>query len=154
MNGLQQPPLAVGGRRGSHLEIGGRHRHAPPGGAADIPLHNQERLVHVLQRGSVLPYGHRQGGKAHRAAVEFVNHRFQQALVHLVQAVVVWMERAFGPWSMIISSRKSSMAGYRYSSMAGCRRWISSINRISPFSRLVSTPARSPAFSIWGPEVV
>lgn len=76
MNGLQQPPLAVGGRRGSHLEIGGRHRHAPPGGAADIPLHNQERLVHVLQRGSVLPYGHRQGGKAHRAAVELVNHRF------------------------------------------------------------------------------
>ena len=41
----QQPPLAVGGRRGSHLEVGGGHRHASPGGAADIPLHNQERLV-------------------------------------------------------------------------------------------------------------
>lgn len=96
MNGLQQPPLAVGGRRGSHLEIGGGHRHAPPGGAADIPLHNQERLVYVLQRGSVLPYGHRQGGKAHRAAVEFVNHRFQQALVHLVQAIVVNLNHGQG----------------------------------------------------------
>jgi len=30
--------------------------------------------------------------------------------------------RALGPWSMTISSLKSSIAGYRYSSMAGCRR--------------------------------
>src|SRR5687767_6126645 len=37
--------------------------------------------------------------------------------------------------------------------MVGWSRWISSMNRTSPFSRLVSKPASSPAFSITGPLV-
>jgi len=61
--------------------------------------------------------------------------------------------RAFGPWSMMMSSLKSSIAGYRYSSMVFCRRWISSMNSTSPASRFVSRPARSPAFSMVGPLV-
>lgn len=64
------------------------------------------------------------------------------------------MLRALGPWSMTMSRRKSSIAGYRYSSMAGWRRWISSMKRIEPRERLVRMPARSPAFSIMGPLVV
>ncbi|OQB90333.1 MAG: hypothetical protein BWX84_01965 [Verrucomicrobia bacterium ADurb.Bin118] len=61
--------------------------------------------------------------------------------------------RAFGPWSMMMSSLKSSIAGYRYSSMVFCRRWISSTNSTSPASRFVSSPARSAAFSMVGPLV-
>src|SRR5437764_1878069 len=38
--------------------------------------------------------------------------------------------------------------------MVGWRRWISSMKRTSPFSRLVSNPASSPAFSITGPLVL
>src|SRR6266581_4402958 len=37
--------------------------------------------------------------------------------------------------------------------MVGCSRWISSIKSTSPFSRLVRSPASSPAFSITGPLV-
>src|SRR6516164_9070292 len=37
--------------------------------------------------------------------------------------------------------------------MAGCRRWISSMKSTSPFSRLVRSPASSPAFSTTGPLV-
>src|SRR5205809_1891898 len=37
--------------------------------------------------------------------------------------------------------------------MVGWSRWISSMKRTSPFSRLVSKPASSPAFSITGPLV-
>src|SRR5580704_14579119 len=37
--------------------------------------------------------------------------------------------------------------------MVGWSLWISSINRTSPFSRLVKRPASSPAFSITGPLV-
>ena len=38
--------------------------------------------------------------------------------------------------------------------MVFCRRWISSMNSTSPSSRLVSSPARSPAFSMVGPLVL
>lgn len=96
MNGLQQPPLPVGGGRGTHLEVGGGHGHAAPGRAADVSLHDQERFVHVLQRGGVFPHRHSQGGQAHGATVEFVNHGFQHALVHLVQAVVVNLDHRQG----------------------------------------------------------
>jgi hypothetical protein len=37
--------------------------------------------------------------------------------------------------------------------LPGLRRWISSMNRTSPSSRLVSSAARSPALAITGPEV-
>src|SRR5438552_10393168 len=37
--------------------------------------------------------------------------------------------------------------------MVGWSLWISSMNRTSPFSRLVKRPASSPAFSITGPLV-
>ena len=38
--------------------------------------------------------------------------------------------------------------------MIGRRRWISSMNRMSPRRRLVSVDTRSPGFSSAGPELV
>ncbi len=61
--------------------------------------------------------------------------------------------RAAGPSPMMRSSWKSSIAGYRISSMAGCSRWISSMNSTSRGCRLVRIAARSPARWITGPEV-
>ena len=64
------------------------------------------------------------------------------------------MERAAGPLPSTMSMRKSSMAGYSTSSTGRGRRWISSMNRTSPDSSLVSMAARSPARSRAGPDVV
>lgn len=61
--------------------------------------------------------------------------------------------RALGPWSIIMSILKSSIAPYRNSSTVRDMRWISSMNNMSPSCKLVSRPARSDAFSMTGPEV-
>src|SRR5438093_473918 len=61
---------------------------------------------------------------------------------------------AWGPSAMRTSTWNSSMAGYRNSSRAGRRRWISSMNRMSPALSDVSRPTRSPGRSSTGPEVV
>ncbi len=61
---------------------------------------------------------------------------------------------AEGPLPMMISSAKSSIAEYSISSTVLWSRWISSMNNTSPSFRFVSTAARSPAFSIAGPEVI
>ena len=63
------------------------------------------------------------------------------------------IERAAGPSPIMMSSWKSSMAGYSTSSTIGDKRWISSINSTSWGSRLVSSAARSPGRSSTGPEV-
>ena len=64
------------------------------------------------------------------------------------------IERADGPLPIIRSSAKSSIAGYRTSSTARGRRWISSMNSTSLRLSVVSSAARSPAFSMAGPEVI
>jgi hypothetical protein len=64
------------------------------------------------------------------------------------------IERAAGPSPIMMSSWKSSMAGYSTSSTIGDRRWISSMNSTSCGSRLVSSAARSPGRSRTGPEVL
>ena len=46
------------------------------------------------------------------------------------------------------------MAEYKYSSTTGLKRCISSINKTSLSSRLVSNPAKSPGLSKTGPEVI
>ncbi len=61
--------------------------------------------------------------------------------------------RALGPLPIITSSAKSSIAGYRISSTARLRRWISSMNSTSRSSRAVRMAARSPARSTAGPLV-
>ena len=38
--------------------------------------------------------------------------------------------------------------------MTGLKRWISSIKRTSPVSKLVSNPAKSPGLSSTGPEEI
>ena len=53
-----------------------------------------------------------------------------------------------------ISNSKSSIAGYKISSMNLGMRWISSINKTSPGSRFDRTAAKSPLFSREGPVVV
>jgi len=53
-----------------------------------------------------------------------------------------------------MSKLKSSSAGYKISSTDLLSLWISSINKISSSCKLVSIAARSPAFSIAGPDVI
>src|SRR4051795_10044673 len=59
--------------------------------------------------------------------------------------------RAAGPWPTMMSSRKSSSAGYRISSTARLSRWISSTKRTSCLSRPVRIAAMSPFRSSAGP---
>ncbi len=60
---------------------------------------------------------------------------------------------AYGPLSITKSIWKLSIAGYKNSSTTFDRRCISSIKRISPASKLVRMPIKSPARSIAGPLV-
>ena len=55
---------------------------------------------------------------------------------------------------IIISSSKSSIAGYSISSIYLGIRCISSINKTSPGSKLERIAAKSPGFSIDGPDAV
>ena len=63
------------------------------------------------------------------------------------------IEWAFGPWSIMMSSTKSSIAEYRYSSTDRCMRWISSMNKMSPAESEFNMPAKSIGFSKIGPDV-
>ena len=63
------------------------------------------------------------------------------------------IDRAAGPLPKMMSSSKSSIAGYKTSSTALDKRCISSINNTSPGSSFVSIAAKSPALSRAGPEV-
>lgn len=62
--------------------------------------------------------------------------------------------RAEGPLPNMMSRAKSSMAEYMVSSTVLFRRCISSMKRMSPFSRLVRMEARSPERARAGPEVM
>ena len=64
------------------------------------------------------------------------------------------IDRALGPLPIMISNVKSSKAGYNISSTLLFNLWISSINKISNSARFVSSAAKSPGFSIAGPEVI
>lgn len=57
-------------------------------------------------------------------------------------------------WEQMRENNYGSMAGYRISSTERFSRWISSTNRMSPSLRFVSSAARSPGFSMAGPEVI
>src|SRR5213596_1746749 len=61
--------------------------------------------------------------------------------------------RVDGPCPMMRSSWKSSIAGYSASSTGAGRRWISSMNRISPSCNVVRMAARSPAWLSTMPDV-
>ena len=67
---------------------------------------------------------------------------------------LICTDRALGPLSNIMSILKSSIAEYKYSSTIGLSRWISSMNKTSFVSKLVSKPAKSPGLSNTGPEVI
>ena len=84
--------LALTARRRPHLAVGSRQRLATAGRALDVALHDEEGFVHILDGRLILPYGHRERRQTHRAAVKLVDHRLQQALVHLIEAVVVNVE--------------------------------------------------------------
>ena len=58
------------------------------------------------------------------------------------------------PLPIVISRTKSSNAGYKISSTTLLNLCISSINKTSYSSKLVKIPAKSPGFSIAGPEVI
>ena len=64
------------------------------------------------------------------------------------------IDRADGPFPIIMSSAQSSIAGYRTSSTLRLSLCISSTNKMSFSDRLVRSAARSPCFSIAGPDVI
>ena len=64
------------------------------------------------------------------------------------------IDLAVGPFPIIISNEKSSSAGYKISSTFLFILWISSINRTSFSCNDVKIDARSPGFSIAGPDVI
>ena len=64
------------------------------------------------------------------------------------------IERAAGPFPIIISNAKSSIAEYRTSSTDLFNLCISSINNTSLSFKLVNIAAKSPAFSMEGPDVI
>ena len=55
---------------------------------------------------------------------------------------------------VVMSRKKSSIAGYRISSVTLFSRWISSINKISPFFNDISMPMISLGRSRAGAEVI
>ena len=64
------------------------------------------------------------------------------------------IDLAAGPFPIIISIVKSSKAGYKISSTFLLNLWISSIKSTSFSAKFVSKDAKSPGFSIAGPDVI
>ena len=69
-------------------KTGGRREcHAAARGALEEALQDQEGLMHFLDRRGILAHGDGQRADAHRAAVELVDHRFEDPLVHFIKAL-------------------------------------------------------------------
>ena len=62
---------------------------AASGGALDEALLDKERLVHILYRACLLAYGRGDGVQADRPALEFLDYRLQDLVVHLIQTARV-----------------------------------------------------------------
>ena len=88
---LEKALLSAGVRWeiGSDLSIGGGHGHAAARGTFDEALHDEKGFVNLFQSRSIFANGNRQGRKSDRAAVEFVNHRFEETGVHFVETVLI-----------------------------------------------------------------
>ena len=70
--------------------------HTSARGALDETLHNEERLVDFLYGTSVLTNSCSDSGNAHRSTAELVDNGQQDAVVYLVQSVLVDIQRLQG----------------------------------------------------------
>lgn len=96
---------AIRGQSRVFVDRGGRRprrRHAssvatrPCGVRWEIAFEDEVRFVHFLDRVGLLADGDRQGIHADRSAVELGQDRFEDALVHFVQAVFVDLQHGEG----------------------------------------------------------
>ncbi len=62
------------------------------GSAAYESLLYQERLVHFLYRAGVLAQSRSNGAESHGSSSEFIYYRGKYLIVHLVEAVAVYVE--------------------------------------------------------------
>ena len=84
--------LAPGRRLQSELAIRVRRRDAALRRAFDVAFHDQVRLVHFLERARFFADRDGERIQADRTAIEFVDKRFDDALVPLIEAVAVDLE--------------------------------------------------------------
>ena len=66
--------------------------HPPPGRPVNQPVHQQIRLIHILQRPRILPQGRRQGIQPHRAARKLLNHHRKDIPVVLIQTQLIHIQ--------------------------------------------------------------
>ena len=66
------------------FSIGRRHSYAAPRSAFDKSLHDKEGFVDFLECRGVFSDGHSKGGESDWAPSEFIDHGFEDTLVHLV----------------------------------------------------------------------
>ena len=82
-----------------------RH-HTSTGSTLDETLHDEERLVYLFYSTCILTDGSGYGGDAHRTATELVDDGQQDAVVYLVQPVLVNVQRR--QYNLIFLSKRSN----------------------------------------------
>lgn len=85
-----------GWRWGADFRVGGGHGDAAARGALDEALHDEEGLVNFLEGGGIFTDGDGEGVEADGAAAEFVDHGFEESLVHFIEAVGIDLDHGEG----------------------------------------------------------
>ena len=80
----------------SEVLVGQRRRLAAAGRALEEALLDQERLVDLLDRPGLFAHGRGHGVQTHGTAVEFLDDRSENLVVHLVQSARVDVQRREG----------------------------------------------------------
>jgi len=95
---LKEAWLAAGvaGNFGADLGVGGGHGDAASGGSFYKSLHDEEGFVDFFEGGGVLADGDGEGGESYGAAIEFIDHDFEEALVHFIEPVHVDLDHGEG----------------------------------------------------------
>src|SRR5687768_15558149 len=78
--------------RVSEVAIGLRRRDAPTRRALEKTVLNEKRLVYFLDRARVLPHRGTDRRDSHRAAVELLDDRLEDARIHVVEPELVDVE--------------------------------------------------------------
>ena len=89
MGELKQPGLAAFASLQPELLVAQLRGDAALGRALQVAFHDEVRLIDFFQGVRFLAHRHRHRAEADRAAAELRDHGFQDALVHLVEAVLV-----------------------------------------------------------------
>ena len=71
------------------MTIGKFCHHTSPGSTLDKALHDEERLIDLLHRTGILTDCRGNGGDTHRTTPELIDDGQQDAVVYLVQSILV-----------------------------------------------------------------